>query len=89
MADVNIFKNGGFVFPSENSPVKINEKVVKKSLEHIAAPVFEFFTKGAEKEPAVTDYDGAISSQEMKNAVVQKILNDADPASRSSFNIVI
>lgn len=91
MADMN-FQNTGFKIPSDNTRIiKIDENVVKRTLKHIAAPVFDFFTKTEEPEETLqpVDYDKAIAETEMKAANIQKILNDSDPNARKTLNVVI
>ncbi len=90
-SDMNLFQNGGFVIPSDKRKVVIDETIIKRTIKHLAAPVFDFFTKEEEtqEQNPFMNFDEEIQKYEMKSAVIQKILKDADPNSRTRMNIVI
>ena len=89
-SDMNVFKNNGFVIPSDKRKVVIDETIIKRTLKHLTAPVFDFFTKEEtpEENPFI-NYEEEIQKYEMKSAIIQRILNDSDPTSRTRMNIVI
>ncbi len=89
-SEMNIFKNGGFVIPSDQRKVKIDQSIISRTIKNLATPVFDFFTKEEKKEEiSFVNYEEEIQKYEMKSAVIQRILNDADPKSRTKMNIVI
>ena len=92
MAEIgnNLFTGGGLVKPSEQRQIQIDQQAVGRTLRNLAAPVFDFFTKEAEpKETTIVDYEAEIQKYEMRSAITQRILNDADPNSRTRMNVVI
>lgn len=90
-SDVNIFKNN-YNIQTEQRKVVIDQDAITRTLKKIAAPVFDFFTKEEapvqEVNPFV-NYEEKIETYELRSAKIEKILKDADPNSRTHFNIVI
>ena len=89
-SDMNVFQNGGFLIPSDKRKIVIDETIIKRTLKHLTSPVFDFFTKEEQQEEnPFINYEEEIQKYEMKSAIIQKILNDSDPTSRTRMNIVI
>ena len=91
MAEMNtsIYNNGILTKQSEPK-INIDKNSFARTLRHIAAPVFDFFTKEVEpQEIENVNYESEIQKYEMRSAITQRILNDSDPNSRTRFNTVI
>ncbi len=79
-----IQQNSG-VYPSYTG------KEIKRTIEKLCAPVFEFFRKDdkeaqEETEQSYTDFEEKLTSEEKKMAMFKEIMDDADPHSRAKIN---
>lgn len=90
-SDFNVFKNGYTVRShQQQAHVVIDKDAIQRTLENLTAPVFDFFSSSkSPEETAIVDYESAIKKYEMRSAVIQRILNDSDPKSRTTMNVVI
>ena len=80
-SDFNVFKNGYTVRShQQQAQVVIDKDAIQRTLQNIAAPVFDFFSSSnPTEEIAPIDYEAAIHKYKMRSAVIQRILNDSDP----------
>lgn len=89
-SNLNISTNSGFQVQSGSQNIKVTGKNIQKALEHIAAPVFDFFTKTTPEEATkVVDYEKAIANAELQSATILGILNESDPKAKRKFDVVI
>lgn len=83
----NIQQQSTGIYPSYTG------KEIKRTLEKLCAPVFDFFKKEDKSEEqelqSYTDFEEQLSSEEKKMAMFKEIMDDADPHSRAKINITL
>ena len=85
-----MINNTGSINISEQRQIAVDGNFIERAIKLITQPVFDFLQPSTEKDADYSniDIEAEIKKAEYNSAIMEKTLLDADPNSRSKFNIV-